>query len=269
MLISVITPTFNSEKTIERNIKSIIKQNYNNFEHIIIDNLSRDRTLDIVKRIYEENNIISKLRIISEKDEGISDAFNKGIRIAKGKIIAILNSDDYYFDYTVFERVADAFNDSNILFTHGNLQFIDNVYGSNIRKPLLCDITKAMPYNHPTIFLRKTMYEEYGFFDTSYNYAMDFELFCRIEKTINNFRNRGKYLAGKPIAVQLAGGKSWQNEVSSIKEVKKALIKHQLWNNKAKTYYRQRIIRTKLKKILHFIGFRYLVILWRKRKWEN
>ena len=78
MKISVITPTFNSEKTIAKNVESILKQSYKDFEHIIIDNLSSDKTLEIVRQLYKD--LPSNLRIISEKDTGISEAFNKGIK---------------------------------------------------------------------------------------------------------------------------------------------------------------------------------------------
>lgn len=269
MLISIITPTFNSAKTIGRTINSVVQQNYDNFEHILVDNLSSDKTIEIAKSIYNDNKISSKLRIICEKDEGISDAFNKGIRASKGEIIAILNSDDYYFDVNVFNKVINVFRDPNILFTHGNLKFIDDTYGSNIRKPLLCQISKAMPYNHPTMFLKKIIYNKYGYFDPSYKFAMDFELVCRMEKMIPDFRSRGFYLEGDPISIQLAGGASWQYEMNSIKEVKKALIQYQFWDNKAKFFYWQRIFRTRLKSFLNRIGLSNLIRVWRKHKWKN
>ena len=125
MLISIITPTYNSEKTISRNINSVIGQKYSNFEHIIVDNLSSDKTIRIAQKIYEENNITPKLRIISEKDEGISDAFNKGIKTSNGEIIGIINSDDFYYNQNVFDMVLDKFDDSVIQFVHGDIYFYD------------------------------------------------------------------------------------------------------------------------------------------------
>ena len=107
MKISIITPTFNSEKTIEKNVESILKQSFKEFEHIIIDNLSHDNTLDIIKKLYKDSPL--NLRIISEKDNGISEAFNKGINIASGDILTILNSDDYYYSENVFEHVVNTF----------------------------------------------------------------------------------------------------------------------------------------------------------------
>ena len=267
--ISIITPTFNSEKTIEKNVNSVIGQTYRKFEHIIVDNLSKDSTLKIINEIYQKNNSLNLLRVISEKDNGISDAFNKGIKIAEGDIIAILNSDDYYLDSNLFEKIVDVFKQSEVLFTHGDIKFIDDVYGSNIRKPLLCDIKEAMPYNHPTMFFRKNLYEQYGDFDITYKYAMDYELVCRLEKMIPDFRERGRYLSGEPMVVQLAGGDSWRNELESIEEVKRALIFHKLWDNNAEKFYRERIKRTKIKKVLHFLKLDFVVRYWRNKKWNN
>jgi glycosyltransferase involved in cell wall biosynthesis len=267
--ISVVTPTFNSEKTIERNINSVINQSYKDFEHIIVDNNSKDSTLSLINKIYKDNGLSGILRTINEADNGISDAFNKGIKAAKGDIVGILNSDDYYFDSSVFKRIISAFEDPEILFTHGDIKFIDNIYGTNIRKPLLCDIREAMPYNHPTMFFRKIVYEQYGIFEASYKYAMDYEFVCRLEKRIPEFRTRGRYLAGEPLVVQLAGGHSWQNESAGIEEVKNALIFHQLWNNDAEMFYRKRIKRTKIKEILHSLKLDFVIKIWRNKKWGN
>jgi hypothetical protein len=161
------------------------------------------------------------------------------------------------------------FEDPEILFTHGDIRFIDDIYGTNIRKPLLCDIREAMPYNHPTMMFRKNVYEQYGVFETSYKFAMDYEFVCRLEKMIPDFRERGRYLAGEPIVVQLAGGDSWRNESAGIEEVKKALIFHHLWNNEAEKFYRERIKRTKIKEILHSLKLDFIIRIWRTKKWGN
>jgi glycosyltransferase involved in cell wall biosynthesis len=92
--ISIVTPTFNSEKTIERNINSVINQTYKDFEHIIVDNNSKDNTVNLINKIYESSSLSGSFRIISEADKGISDAFNKGIMAAKGEFVGILNSNE-------------------------------------------------------------------------------------------------------------------------------------------------------------------------------
>lgn len=112
----------------------MLKQSYKNYEHIVIDNISTDQTLRIIKDAYLSKNMLDNLRIISEKDDGISDAFNKGINAASGEILAILNSDDEYYSEDVFELVVNEFSKSNVLFVHGNIilrmLFMAQTYGN-------------------------------------------------------------------------------------------------------------------------------------------
>jgi len=269
MKISIITPTFNSDENIAANVNSILSQSYNNYEQIIIDNLSSDNTILTIKKLFENSGKTKQLNIISEKDNGIADAFNKGINASKGEIIGILNSDDKYFNDNVFERVINAFNDKKILFVHGNVLFIDSIYGSNIRKPLLRPVTYALPFNHPTMFFRKEIYQEFGVFDTGYNYAMDFEFICRLLKQIDDFYNKGIYLTGEPLVTMAAGGASWKNELDSIEETKRALKQYDFWNFDAKKYYTVKVFRTKIKNLLNRIHANALVKLWRKIKWRS
>ncbi len=266
MKISVITPTFNSEKTIAKNVESILNQSFKDFEHIIIDNLSSDKTLEIVNELYK--NSPSNLRIISEKDNGISEAFNKGINTARGDIITILNSDDFYFSNIVFEKIISTFSEPKILFVHGNILFNDKLFGTNIRKPLLCDLRKAMPYNHPTMFLRKELYSVIGLFDTAYKYAMDFDFICKIKNKFNNLDSISAYIKGAPLTVMNAGGISWTNEIESIKETKKILMNHHLWDNIARVNQFLRLFRTRMKKLINITGMNFLIIRWRDIKWK-
>ena len=269
MKISIVTPTFNSETTILNNVNSILNQTYTNFEHILIDNESSDDTLNLVKKEYSIRNSTEKLRIIREKDKGIAEAFNKGIEASSGEIIGILNSDDYYYNETVLEKIADAFNEKNVLFAHGDLYFYDPIYGSNVRKPLLRSVTYALPFNHPTMFFRKEVYQEFGVFDTGYKFAMDFEFICRLIKQVDDFYNKGKYLKGEPLVNMAAGGASWENELDSIDETRKALKKYNYWNFDARKNHFLRKLRTKVKSFLSKIGLNGIVKKWRKRKWEN
>ena len=268
-MLTIITPTFNSAKTIRRNAGSVVNQTYSNFEHIIIDNLSSDETIEEIKNVYENSGCTEKLKLVSEKDSGISEAFNKGINLAGGDVIGILNSDDYFYDNDVLKRVADALKDEELLFVHGNIYFDDPIYGSNIRKPLLCSISKAMPYNHPTMFFRKEVYTKYGIFDTNYKFAMDFEFICRLSSLINHFDNKGYYLKGKPLVCVLAGGASWKNELNAIEESKRALKKYSYWNFDARKNYFLRKLRTKLKSDLSSVGLERIITIWRKLKWKN
>lgn len=267
MRISVITPTFNSEETISENVNSIINQSYKNFEHIIIDNQSSDKTLELIESLYKKFNLSGKLKIISEKDNGIADAFNKGIQISGGNIIGILNCDDYYVNENVFNRILSGFNDAGVLFVHGNIFFADTLYGSNVRKPLLCKITKAMPYNHPSMFFRRSVFTDYGNYDVNFKYAMDFEFISRLVKEKADLDSAGYYIDGEPIIYMKAGGTSWRAEMETIKETKLALHKNNLWNLNARLNYFNRIMRTKMKQAFSFVGLVAVVRFWRKLKW--
>lgn len=267
--ISIITPAFNNEKTIEQTTESVINQSYREFEHIIIDNCSTDNTVNIVKKLYASENEKAKLKVVSEPDSGISDAFNKGIKISGGDVVGILNADDHYYDSSVLQKVADAFKNIEILFAHGNIFFEDRKYGSNIRRPLMCPITHALPFNHPAMFFKKEVYEKYGLYNVDYKQAMDFEFICRLEKNIPGFRSKGGYINGDPLVYMRAGGSSWQNELNSLEEVKRALMKYDLWNKDAERSYYARVFRTRAKKYFDQFSLGFVIKLWRKNKWQK
>ena len=268
MKISVITPTFNSEKYIRQNVQSILSQTYKNYEHIVIDNQSSDATLAITKDMYETGGLLKRLIPLFGKDNGIADAFNKGIALATGEVIAFLNSDDYYFSADVFQKINDAFTDDETLFVHGNIFFEDEKFGSNVRKPLLCPVQHGMPFNHPAMFIRKKCFEQVGPFDTTFHFAMDFEIICRMINQIPNFSDQGIYLNGTPLVFMRGGGASWLKEKESVVEVKNALQKNKLWNTRAVYYYLLRRLRIFIKSFLDKAGLLSLVKYWRKIKWK-
>ena len=180
MKISIITICFNSEETIEKTIESVLSQTYENIEYIIIDGGSTDKTLEIVNKYKDK---ISK--IISEKDKGIYDAMNKGISVSTGEVVAILNSDDFYVDEFVIEKVVQFFGKNKGDACYGNLEYVDR---KNIAKKVR--IWQAGDYNikklkngwappHPTFFVRKYLYEKYGVFNLDFNIAADYELMLR------------------------------------------------------------------------------------------
>ncbi len=111
MKISIITVTYNSSKTLKDTLESVLKQTYKNYEHIIVDGLSKDNTMQIVKEYEEKYN--GKLRYISEEDSGLYDAMNKGIKMAAGDIIGILNSDDIYAHENVLQEIVEKFKETN------------------------------------------------------------------------------------------------------------------------------------------------------------
>ena len=267
MLISIITPTFNSANSIQKTVRSVISQSYKNFEHIIIDNLSKDNTLELIKDIYKKAGFENKLKIITEKDNGIADAFNKGIENSSGEIIGILNSDDILYDDSILFLINETLSQPNKLIAHGNIFFEDNVYGSNIRFPLK-DKILGVGFNHPGMFVNSDVYKRTGLYNSEMHYAMDIDFFLRLQKKYEGIEQVSSYI-NHPLVTMKAGGASWINEVKALKEVKTALIRNNLWNSDARKYYLERITRTRIKSFLTCIGLQRIVSIWRNNKWGD
>ncbi|HZF62996.1 MAG TPA: glycosyltransferase family 2 protein [Chitinophagaceae bacterium] len=178
--ISIITVTYNSSATIADTLKSVRSQTYPNIEHIVVDGYSTDNTLAIVKSFPH----VSKC--ISEKDAGIYDAMNKGLKLATGDIIGILNSDDMYADEDVLMKVAEEFSSGDVDTLYGDLHY---VHPHNTDKVVRVwksgNFAKSsfhygwMP-PHPTFFVRKEVYDTVGLFNISLKTAADYELMLRI-----------------------------------------------------------------------------------------
>ena len=267
MLISIITPTFNSANAIQETVKSVISQTYGNFEHIIVDNESKDNTLDLIKNIYINAGIYEKLKIVSEKDDGISDAFNKGIANSSGEIIGILNSDDILYNESVLSLIKTALSQPEKLIAHGNIFLEDNIFGSNFRFPL-GDKILGVGFNHPGMFINRKVYKRIGLYNTEMHYAMDVDFFIRLQKEYRNIEEISVYI-NQPLVTMKAGGASWKNEISALNEVKKSLIRNKLWNFDSRVYYLGRIARTRIKSFLAIIGLHKIVTLWRNIKWRT
>ncbi len=196
MKISIITVCLNSEQTIEQTIQSVVNQKDDNCEYIIVDGASKDNTLAIIGK-YKD--VIDK--VVSEPDGGIYDAMNKGIALASGEIIGIINSDDWY-EPEVFTAVRKCFQDSNADIVYGNLNLIYPDGNQYILKP--GDIEKLryqMEVPHPTVFIKREIYKKFGGFSTTYDISSDYDLVLRLyvngvkfehlDKVIANFRMGG------------------------------------------------------------------------------
>ena len=180
-LISIITVVFNCEQHLEETIQSVISQTYDNVEYIIIDGGSTDGTLEIIKQ-YED-----KIDYwVSEKDNGISDAFNKGIQKASGEIIGIINSDDWY-EVDALSYVAKVFlthPDYEVLCGSMKL-YTGNVWRILHSKPYL--LWSGMTVVHPSTFVKAEAYRSFGLFDTTLKYAMDYDLLLRFHTSSVKF----------------------------------------------------------------------------------
>ena len=183
MKISIITPTYNSAKTIARTIESVISQNYSDLEYIIIDGLSSDNTKDIVSNYQSKINI----KFISEKDSGIYDAMNKGVRLATGEIIGILNSDDFFDNNKVLSTIAENFSDSKVEAVYGDIKYFSNDTNEVKRYWKAGEYKESNLNNgwiipHPALFLRKSVYDKCGLFNTNLKIAADYEFILRLFK---------------------------------------------------------------------------------------
>ena len=176
--ISIITVCFNAENTIKSCIDSVKSQNYTNIEYIVIDGASTDKTINIV------NNYAHFVdHFVSEPDRGIYDAMNKGIKLATGDIIGMLNADDYFADNSVLTNIAEAFCKYNTDIIYGDLDYI-NEKGRIVRKWRSGQFSRRklefgwMP-PHPTFYCRRNLFERYGFYRLDYGTAADYELMSR------------------------------------------------------------------------------------------
>lgn len=215
MKISIITATYNSEYFLSNCISSIKNQTYPFVEQIIIDGSSTDNTLEIVRNT---PNRISK--VISEPDKGIYDAMNKGIRLATGDIIGILNSDDLYCDKFVLEKVESIFKTTGVDCVHADLYYVkQNNTNQIVRHWKTCDYApgafkRGWHPAHPTFFVRKEVYEKYGLFKLDFTLAADFELMLRL---LECHKITSIYLP-EPIVRMRLGGASSKNIQNIIKQ---------------------------------------------------
>lgn len=178
LLVSIITVCYNSEKTIERTLKSVLEQSYTNYEYIIVDGKSEDNTINIVKS-YEEK-FQGRMHILSEPDDGIYDAMNKGIRMANGKLIGMVNSDDYY-EKDAIKIMVEEYEKTKE--TYAVLYGIQRNYeGEKEVSSVLYhhDYLKKQMITHPTCFVTKAVYEDFGVFNTEYRSSADYEFMLRI-----------------------------------------------------------------------------------------
>ncbi len=205
--VSIITVAYNCQDTITDTILSVKSQQYKNIEHLIIDGASTDNTLQVVK------NCSSNCIVYSEKDNGIYDAMNKGILLSAGDIVGILNADDFYADDQVIGDIVQLFEKNNNDAVYGDLIYVDSYDTNRITRTWKAGaFTKSnflygwMP-PHPTFFVKKSVYLEFGLFNLSVYTAADYELMLRF---LYKFNIKVAYLH-KTLVKMRAGGVSNQS----------------------------------------------------------
>ena len=232
MKVSLITVTFNSGMTLRDTIQSVLSQSFPDIEYILVDGLSQDRTIKIVKEY--EPLFQNRLKWVSEKDSGLYDAMNKGIRMATGDIIGIINSDDFYFRNDVITKIVEAFNDNNVQAIYGDVRFVNpnnldrtvRYYSSKRFVPSLFRFG-FMPA-HPTFFTYRKYFDQFGYYKTNYKIAADYELLVRF---LYVHRLKSKYLPLDFMKMR-TGGASTASIKSNIllnEEIVRACKENGIW----------------------------------------
>lgn len=215
---SIITICYNAELEIEDTLKSVYEQQYMNYEYIVIDGKSSDNTMAIIKK-YQSlfENIGIKITCVSEKDMGISDAFNKGIKLAIGDYIGLINAGDRLMPNSL--TAINNFLDDNDEIIYGKTLFIDKKRNLKYLRPIPLNLDLSMmKYNglvftHQSAFVKREVYEKYGLYNLSFKIIMDWDLFLTFYNNGVKFR-----YCNKVIVAMLAGGISTLGTYSMLKE---------------------------------------------------
>ena len=234
--VSIITVVYNNDKYIEHALKSVLGQDYSNIEYIVIDGGSNDGTMEVIEKYREQISVI-----VSETDEGIYDAINKGISLSTGDCIAILHSDDEFFDSNVVSRMMSCMRDnesdicfSDMVITDQSLRKILRYYRADYFSKWLFRIGWMPP--HPTCFIKKSLFDEFGLYSTKYKIAGDFDFLVKIfyrkknlkwsylniisvrmrHGGISNSGYAGKFLINKEINKSLSDNGVWSTPILQI-----------------------------------------------------
>lgn len=226
MKVSIVTATYNSSKTVEDTINSVLKQTYKDYEYIIIDGVSKDNTLDIVRKY--EPLFEGRMKVFSEKDKGIYDAMNKGFHRATGDVLMLINSDDLFARPDALDLVVKEFEKhqevdgvyANLYYvSQNNIDNIVRVWRTGVQKPM----RKGWLPAHPTFYVKRECYEKFGYFNLTYPLAADFELMLRF---VEKHHIRLQYLPEYLVKMRLGGATSkniqniYRQDVETIRAFK-------------------------------------------------
>lgn len=247
MKVSIITIAYNAEDTIEDTIKSVIAQNYTGLEYVIVDGASKDGTMEIVNRYKDQISIIH-----SEPDRGIYDAMNKGVGLANGEIIGILNADDIYADENVVTAIVQKFQETNAEGVYADLVYVNRENTDQVTRTWISGEYKEGKFKkgwmppHPTFFLKKECYDKYGTYTLKLRSAADYELMLRM---IHKNKIKVAYL-NKIITKMRVGGTS---NVSLKNRLKANREDREAWRMNGLKPGTFTVIRKPLSKITQFL----------------
>ncbi len=247
MKISIITVCYNSSKTIEDTIKSVIGQSFfENIQYIIIDGGSTDTTLDIISKYRDKIDVV-----VTEKDNGLYDAMNKGVKIASEDVIGFINSDDIFCDNQAVEKVMKIFCDNSSLDSvYADLYYVSQYNQNVIMRKWISGEQKSFSVGwhpaHPTLYIKKNIYEKYGLFNLDFKLASDFELMLRI---FDKYKISSYYIPEVFVKMRL-GGETNKNLTNIFKQNFECIRAFRL--NGLKINFTLYIIRRLLSKIFQF-----------------
>ena len=246
MKISIITVTYNCVSVLTDCLNSVDSQSHKNIEHIVIDGASTDGTLSLLNSKKDQLSIL-----VSESDDGIYDAMNKGIKLAKGDIIGFLNSDDFYANNEVISKVVSEFKkEPSLDACYADLIYVNHVYTSKVVRYFKSSKFKQGLFSkgwcppHPTFFVRRSIYERYGNFDLDYHLASDVDLMIRF---LEIHEIRSCYIAEPLVRMRMGGAtnKNLKNILQQNMEILNSFHKNSLPVNRISFFINKIISRSK------------------------
>ena len=270
IILSIITITFNNFEELLQTVESV--RDLNGCEHIIINGGECPQTLEFLQGYNGKS--------VSEPDQGISDAFNKGIRLSSGDAIIMLNSGDLLLDRTYPARASQILDqDPQIDFVHADLIFEDTLIGSYIMRPLRTknvlspNIGRGMPYRHQSMVVRKEVYGRVGFFNLNY-ICSDFDWVCRWELDLKKSHGKAYYSQGDPVIIMDGGGISSTQERKIILEAIKIIRqrnKHISFLEKTRSYSAlfRRLVLFSVRVFLKKLGFVNILVIIKRIKYKR
>lgn len=262
-LISIVTVCLNNSKELEDTIISIKEQTYNNREYIVIDGGSTDNTLDIINKY--KNNISYW---ISEKDNGVYDAMNKGISFVKGDIVNFLNAGDFYYDKKILSLVSKDYLENGfpdliygLAYCYSSEAQINYISGTRVKDD---NLWKGMPICHQSIFFKKSLFNILGNFNLDYKTSADYEWLLRFRKNIKNY-NFKDYFIDLPLTKFKLYGLSSSNYLENLNEIENISKKYFLFNFPKKLHFYLKKVKYMFLKIL---AITKLIYLYKKIKYN-
>lgn len=232
--VTIITVTYNSDATLADTIESVLSQSYPNIEYLIIDGASSDSTLDIIRQY--ETAFGGRLKYVSEKDGGIYDAMNKGIRMATGEVVGILNSDDYFTSDGIVTRLASEFEDGDVEAVYGDVHYIRDgspdkcVRYYSSKKFMRLWLRFGFMPAHPSFYVRRNVYNLAGGYRNDYQIGADYEMMVRL---FYKFHIHARYIPMDFVTMRTGGvsTKNLKSKITLIREDVRACRENGIYTN--------------------------------------